>query len=120
MDALLPHWPILVAALIFAALGQLAKGAVFTPEAIKAASRRGKLTPLGHLLWWGRKTLPLHPVLAGLALGMVPGMPLSPGVPATAAAACLYYAGAGILSTYGFSLLKGLLKRHDLDLEQDQ
>ena len=69
----------------------------------------------GEFLWWMRKTLPLHPVVYGVILGIIPGMPASPGVESIAAK-CLYFAGAGILSTWIFSLAKQLLKKRGIEL----
>lgn len=116
MADLLAHWPFLTAALIFAAAGQVAKGAVFTREAIRARMPGWQ----GHALWWGRKTLALHPVAVGALVGLIPGIPTSPGVPGTLAASCLYFAGAGIFSTFGFSVLKGLLKQRGIELGESQ
>jgi hypothetical protein len=104
------HWPFVVAALIFAAFGQTAKRTVFTWEQI--GDGRGWRS----WLWWGRKTMPLHPVLCGVLLGLVPGIPTSPSVPTSTAASCLYYAGAGVVSTWIFDLLRGLLKSRGVEL----
>jgi hypothetical protein len=105
------HWPFVVAALIFASIGQTLKRTVLTWERIgdgRGWKRR--------MLWWGRKTLPLHPVLCGALLGLVPGIPTSQSVPVTTAASCLYYAGAGVVSTWIFDLLRGLLKTRGVEL----
>lgn len=115
MEDVLSHWPFLAAAGIFAVVGQVMKGAVFTLARVRAA--RGWLH---HVLWWGRKTLAFHPVLAGVALGFVPGMPVSPGVSESAAAHALYFAGAGVCSTWVFALIKGLLKSRGIELEEPE
>lgn len=105
------HWPFVVAALIFASVGQTMKRTVFTWERIGDGIGWRR-----RLMWWARKTLPLHPVAIGALLGLVPGIPTSPDVPATTAAACLYYAGAGVVSTWVFDLMRGLLKTRGVEL----
>lgn len=111
MDDLLSHWPFITTALIFSTVGQITKGTVFTLE--KIGDGKGFVRGL---LWWGRKTLPLHPVICGALLGLVPGIPVSSGVPQTTAATVLYFAGAGVCSTWVFSTLSSLLKQKGVEL----
>lgn len=106
MDTLLEHWPFILTALVFGGVGQAVKQTLWT----KANAKKHTIC------WWGRKTMPAHPVVLGVLLGLVPGMPASPGVETTAAVA-LYYAGAGMFSTWGFALLKGFAKKRGYDLK---
>jgi hypothetical protein len=103
------HWPFVLFTLISAVSMQTAKISVWT----KARISNSKLKSF---FWWGRKTLPLHPVLIGTLVGLVPGIPISDGMGETLATKCLYFAGAGVLSTWVFDLLKALAKKYGLEL----
>lgn len=114
MEDVVVHWPFVAAALIFASIGQFMKATVFTTDNIL---KYKALRPwFGELLWWGCKSLPLHPVLAGVALSFVPGIP-APEMLKTQAATTLYFAAAGLASTWAFAVVKGLAKKNDFDLE---
>jgi len=114
LASLLVHWPFVIVALICAVLVQILKGTIYTKVNI---IKYKKSTPwFGEFLWWMRKTLPLHPVLYCAWLGLIDGMPASPGVE-TVAAKCLYFAAAGICSTWMFGLLKQLLKKRGIELD---
>jgi hypothetical protein len=66
------------------------------------------------LWWWGRKTLALHPIAAGVVLGFIWREP-EPGI--TNLAACMgYFAMAGAMSTSAYEVLKGLAKKQGYDL----
>lgn len=104
------HWPLLVFAAAASLVSQVFKAAVWTQ---KRAEGKGKSR---HFFWWGRKTLPLHPVIAGALFGLIPGLPVSPGVPDTMGSHALYYAGAGLLSTWVFNVIKGIAKKRGIDL----
>lgn len=104
------HWPFLVFSLTAAIVVQIFKGAVWT-----AKRAEGKGAKAG-FFWWARKTIPLHPVIAGALFGLIPGLPLSPDVPETMAASSLYFAGSGLASTWIFALVKGVAKRKGVDL----
>lgn len=110
LDVITAHWPFIVFTLVAAMVVQIFKGAVWTE-----ARARGKGAKAG-FFWWARKTLPLHPVAAGALFGLIPGLPLSPQVPQTMAAAAMYYAAAGLLSTWAFAVLKGVAKKRGIDL----
>lgn len=116
------HWPLMVITLVLAFIGQIAKGAVFTKERIEhywimahTGDKPKSALVLNKFYWWGRKTLPMHPVLAGAALAFVPGIPVGPGIEGTATRV-VYFMGGGILSTWAFDLLKGFAKQHGLSL----
>lgn len=107
-DSLLPHWPFLTALVIFMMGGQVVKMVVFP--------KNGHLTrkPVW-LFWWGRKTLPLHPIVLGLLLGVVWRNP-EPEV-TSLAASMGYFAMAGALSVWAYEFLKGLAKKQGINLE---
>jgi hypothetical protein len=100
------HWPFVAVAAILATIGEAMKRRVITKE-LAARSRLG---------WWLRATMPVHPIGAGVLLGLLPGMPAPPGFDGSTAGRCLYFAGAGVLSVFLFDLiaryrlLKGLAK----------
>lgn len=91
----LPYWHLFVSAAILSLFLEFFKKYVFT-----------KTLAASHTVWlWIRRTMPLHPVIAGALMGLIPGMPLPDGVKGTTAAA-LYYAGSGLLSTWGYDLFR--------------
>jgi len=114
MELALSHWPFLAAMLFFAVLTQVLKGTVFTQENV--VKYKTKKHVLGELIWWGRKSLPLHPVIFGMGLGFIPGVPVSAGVE-TIAAKVFYFAFAGLVSTWAFAVVKSLAKKRGIDLE---
>lgn len=92
-DYVLPHWPFIMMAAILALVGQWMKKLILT-EARVEKSR----------FWLAmQNTMAWHPVLAGALLGLVPGLPVSAGVADTWAAHSLYFAGAGMASTWLYS-----------------
>lgn len=103
---ILPHWPLLTVTLALAIFGQVLKGSVFSVDMCKRS----------RFCWWGRKTLPAHPVLIGLLIGFIPGMPVSPGVEGRASRV-LYFMAAGVLSTWAFMLLKQFAKKRGIELD---
>jgi hypothetical protein len=110
LDLVLAHWPFIVFTLVAAMVVQIFKGAVWT-----AKRAEGKGAKAG-FFWWMRKTLPLHPVAAGALFGLIPGLPLSNGMEPTMATAMMYYAAAGLVSTWAFAVLKGIAKRKGIEL----
>jgi len=114
LASLLVHWPFLGASLIFAVLVQILKGIVYTKDNILKYKKSAPAW--GEFLWWMRKTLPLHPAIYGALIGLIPGIPASPNVE-TVAAKCLYFAAAGICSTWIFGILKQLAKKRGIELD---
>lgn len=108
---LLSHWPFIAFAVICVGLAQAEKGLFLTKKRIEGGN---KLT--ASWLWWARKTLPLHPAIWGVIVGLVPGMPASEMV-TTVAGKCLYFAGAGAASTWLFAIAKGIAKQRGFNLE---
>ena len=125
-EALKPHWPFLMAAVVFMVVGQVMKGAVFTrarayaqfvdqlPKQVSYLPGRTRVKRrFRKVWWWAYKTLPLHPVLTGIVLGFVIPEP-EPGI--TGPGASLYFAGAGALSVFLYQVIKSLAKRRDIEL----
>jgi len=105
----LPHWPFLVMALILASVGKVMKEKVWTKE--KAAKSK--------FFWVMRAFLPLHAPIMGVMIALVchpfGDMPVSPGVEGLPSI-MLYYAGAGWLSSYIYSLGKHFLKSRGIKI----
>jgi hypothetical protein len=104
----LPHWPFFSALLFFMIIGQVLVKNVFTKE----ASLSNK--PLW-FWWWGRKTLPLHPIILGLLLGLMwtnPEPGIVNGVPCMA-----YFATAGGLSVWVYEFIKGIAKKKGINID---
>ena len=105
---LLPHWPFVAATLVFMLVGTVANKRIFT-EAEAAKKRK-----LQWFFWWARKTLPLHPVVTGVLLGIVWKLPEA-GVD-TLVERAAYFGLAGACSVFAYELLKGLAKKRGIDL----
>lgn len=99
---LLDHWPLAAASLVLAVVTQAVKK--FLPP-------RG--TRAGYA---GRALLPILPVVLGAGAGAIPGMPY-PFEPWSLAGVILYYAAAGVVSTWAFAVLKGLLRARGIDVD---
>lgn len=85
-----------LAALCLAATGRAAKRVVGHPR------------PGWRRLFW--QTLPVHPVLVGAALGAASSLPVAPGFESPAGR-CLYFAGAGVMSTWLYDVVHSWAKR---------
>lgn len=84
--------------------GQFVKTHIFT---IKRATTKGKL----RFLWkWGRKTLAFHPVALGALVGYCWPGEVMEGYTGGEVTGMQYFAAAGICSTWGFDILKGIFK----------
>lgn len=105
--SILPHWPFFTFVLVFAIFGQISKNAIFTKTAYLTLSPKW-------FFWWGRKTLPLHPILAGIVVGALWKNPDS--LAKTTIASIGYFALAGALSVWAYEFLKGLAKKEGFDL----
>jgi hypothetical protein len=103
----IPHWPFISALAIFMIIGQVVKNVIFTKDAYKTKK------PLW-FFWWGRKTLPLHPIAVGLAVGAIWRVPEA-GI-TSLPASMGYFALAGALSVWAYEFLKGLAKKEGIDI----
>lgn len=61
------------------------------------------------VLW--RRTRTLHPIVVGMALGLIRGLPLPPAMGESDAARLIWYGLAGALSALIYEVWQGLLKR---------
>lgn len=104
---LLPHWPFMASIIIFMIVGQVVKNNVFTKTAHFAQR------PVW-FWWWGRKTLPLQPIVAGMLLGLIWRMPEA-GVDSLPESMA-YFAMSGALSVWAYELVKNLAKQRGIDL----
>ena len=105
---LLPHCPFLSWMVISMLIGQVLNKSVFTKKNMDSDKKPD------WLYRWGRKTLVLQPVFAGLLVGLAWQNPEAAvvGIPASMA----YFAVAGGLSTWVYELLKGLAKKKGVNL----
>jgi hypothetical protein len=97
-----------MAVVIFMMVGQVVKTNIFTKS--QAAKRRKSQW----FWWWAFKTLPLHPIAAGLVTGLL--WP-NPEADVSGIGAVFYFMGAGAGSVFAFQVLKGLLKKKGVDLD---
>jgi hypothetical protein len=124
-SAIEPHWPFLVAALVFMVIGQVMKVSVFTRPRAYAVYVDELPYEMSHLpgqprvkrkskwfWWWAYKTMPLHPVATGAVFGFF--VQAEPDM--TRGVSALYFAGAGAISVFLYQTAKGLLKRKDIEL----
>lgn len=116
LELLGAHWPFPAAMLVLAAIGQVMKGSVWTEQNFLKWRQEKPNRVLWRFFWWGRATLPVHPVVAGALLCFVPGIPASPGVE-TRTALALYFGFAGVMSTWAFALVRAWAKNKGYDLD---
>jgi hypothetical protein len=105
---ILPHWPIVAAMMIFMVIGQVVKTSVFTKDAYRTNK------PVW-LFWWGRKTLAIQPIFAGMILGTLWRNPEA-GV-TTLAGSMGYFAMAGCFSVWAYEMIKGIAKKEGFDID---
>lgn len=108
LEAVIQHWPFVAWLMVSMLIGQVMKTAVFTKESFKTKKPKW-------LFWWGRKTLVVHPIVAGLLIGLAWRNP-EPSVD-TLPECMGYFAMAGALSVWAYELLKGLAKKEGFDLK---
>lgn len=66
----LKFWPLIAVTAVFTIVGQFFSTRVFTKERAYDDYGRDRLgRSVKWFMWWGRETLPLHPIAAGFALG---------------------------------------------------
>ncbi len=102
----LERWPFWAAVLVFTVVGQFTSKNLFTRERAyaKYAVRWHK-----HFWWWGRETLMLHPIVSGFLLGSVWRDPEGAGWKLVGSQ--MYFAVAGAVSLFFWSILKGIAKK---------
>jgi len=104
------HWPFIAVTIILMMIGQVSKISVFTKQ--RAHALHG--TVWGEVVWWGRKTLPLHPMISGAIIGLVwrnPTEMIDRVIESVA-----YFALAGTLSVWAYQILKSIAKKKGYEL----
>jgi hypothetical protein len=90
LNFVLEHWPFVVAFGVFYVIGETMKRGPLS------AQRAAEVALVRLVRRWF--PLPLHPIVAGALLGLVPGVPVSLDASEQPFGPSLYYAGAGVLS----------------------
>ena len=106
-DWIIPHWPFISWCVIAMVVGQVMVKNIFTKK--HAETLRPKW-----LWYWARKTLPLHPVLGGLVIGIFwrdPEPAVMGVVPAMA-----YFGVAGALSLWLFEFFSRVAAKRGVTL----
>ena len=98
-----PHWPGVTWTFVAALIGQVMAHRVFTRKQAHT-KRKGQW-----FWWWSRKTLPLHPVVAGGVLGLMWTDPEGAGWPWIGSV--VYFAFFGAISIWLYEFVKGVLKK---------
>lgn len=111
LNLLLTHWPFVVAFGVFYVVGRTMKNG---PLSAKNAARYPWVRQVRR--WF---PLPLHPILAGVALGLVPGVPVSLDANANAWGPALYFGGAGALSVVWHDLFREWQKHKKTEPEPE-
>jgi hypothetical protein len=91
-------------------LGQFAKTQLWTRGRAETASR-------ARWFWrWARKTMPLHPVVAGVFLGLAWPGSIEGSYRGGTLAGAVYFAVAGAVSVWSYEAIKGLARRYGVDV----
>jgi hypothetical protein len=111
----LPHAPFVGVFLILLVVGQYASTRLFTKQRAYAFYGRDQKGIWTWRWWyWGRETLPLQPITAGVLIGILWVDPEQAGW--NRAASVGYFASAGALSLFGWAVLKGYAKKKGIVL----
>lgn len=102
MELVREIWPFVSFALFSAVLFQAIKSTIFLPKNMRSKRK--------YVLLFIKKTFPIYPPLLGILVGLIPNIPTSSFVQETQAARSLYFAAAGISSTWVFDLVKTFFK----------
>lgn len=113
----LDHWPWMAICVIFTIIGQFTSTRLFVRERAYTDYGSNLAGKMQHWFWyWGRESLPVHPILAGAMLAMVwvnpEGADPAWGVPATAA----YFGSSGAISLGAWMWLKAKAKARGITL----
>jgi len=118
-EYILPHWPFVMVMFIFAVIGQFTSKSVFTRERAyrKSTGPWYKFWERQTFWWWGRETLPVHPIMTGGLLGLIWQNPEGSEPAWSLISSVVYFAGSGVSSLFVWAFLKGYLKQKGIDLE---
>lgn len=117
MDWFLEHYPFFLAAALFWLIGHFMETSVFTRA--RAHKNRGggwkaKLT--SGFWWWMRESMELHPILAGVVLGLIWRNPENMDPAPSWQFDVGYFIGAGIVSLAGWLVLTKLAQKAGINL----
>lgn len=105
-EALLPHWPFIVFALVTGVIAQILKTQICTKEMAKKSK----------CVFWVRRVFPLVLILLGAVTGLLWPGATSPGVESTLAK-IWYFMGAACVAIAGFNVFKTWIKKkYDVDI----
>jgi len=101
------HWPFWAAVGVFWVIGHFVEKSVFTKA---RAYEKGRFQ---WFWWWGRESLELHPIIAGVLLGQGWTDPEGRGWSGHWEASA-YFASAGVVSLFGWLIVTKILERMGL------
>lgn len=114
LETVLPYLSFLAVSFLCYLCTGVAKGAVWTADNMQKGKK------LWWFFWWGRKSVPMHPVVAGAVIGAilnaVGGVPQPSWVSGTTGT-IFYYGTAGMLSTWIFDVIKAFARRYGIVLK---
>jgi hypothetical protein len=113
---LIKFWPLASVSLILMVAGQFFSLRVFTKENAYAPYSKDAAGKLARFFfWWGRESLPLHPIAVGWFIGKcwTDPMKLGWGVGSSVCA----FMGCGAVSLFLWVILKGKAKEYGIVLE---
>ena len=111
---IVPHWPFLIGYVGFYFIGQFMKAQAWTK---KRATEPGKGQKFFHFM---RRTLAMHAPIFGVLLGVMPEIPVSPGIEGFWEPV-MYWGGCGVLSSFTFHAWAQWVKKKtkgQLDIEK--
>lgn len=108
--AQLEHWPWLAVTVILAIVGQVTSTRIFTRERAYGSGGIKRF-----VFFWGRESLPLHPIVSGFILAAL--WPNPEPVVAAGAATYVYFGSAGAASLFLWMWLKARAKAKGIKLE---
>lgn len=110
----LDRWPFWSAVLVFMVIGQFTSKRLFTRERAYLDPTKGIAGGTRPIWYWGRETLVVHPIVAGMLLGIFWQDP--EGMHWKLAPSMMYFAAAGAVSLLGWVLLRGFAKKRGVRL----
>ena len=112
-ENIIPHWPFLIATLVFTVVGRFSSRKLFTRKRAYTLSsgKKFQFWKKRGFWWWGRETLSLHPILTGLILGLLWVNPEEADPALGSFASMGYFAGSGVLSLFAWSILTSVAKK---------
>lgn len=102
------RWPFWAVALILTVI------VYFESKRLFIRSRAYAVTRFQSFWWWGRESLVLHPLAAGIGIGFL--WPDPEGRKWPQVASCMYFAVAGAVSLVLWIAIKSYAKKKGLDL----